>query len=117
MNERLVVINTVLSDPVDAAAVGALHFTEVVPANLTAVFVSAAPAEDDAGATLDINGFGITGIDVSDKDVPGTWISTHFGGTNAPATIAALGELSYDINNGAAENSFYVTIWALVGVG
>lgn len=118
MNERMVVISKTLVDPDESAALSTLDAHFVTPVALTIVYVSAAPLEDDAGATLDINDDGtgvITAIDVSDADVPGTWSSTHFGGSNAPILVAGGSEISIDLNSAAAANAFQLDIWALVG--
>ncbi len=83
MIEHLNIWSFYLTDPDETAALSttAIYTDALVP--MTIVGVAAAPLEDDASATLDINGgsSAITGIDVSDKDVPGTWKSTHLGGT------------------------------------
>ena len=118
MNDRMIVLNYTVTDPDEAAASGALALYDYIPFQLTIIAVSVAPLEDDAAATLDINDEGtgvIAAIDASDHDAPGTWKSTHIGGTETPVTIAAGSELSLDINSGAAANRFDVSIWALVG--
>lgn len=118
MKERLVVIPFNLVDPDETAAVGDLFLYWTAPIDLTLVYVTVAPAEDDTGATLDINDDGtgvITAVDASDKNVPGTWGTPGYGGTNAPVLVAAGSVMSFDINNGAAANNFYGQIWALTG--
>jgi hypothetical protein len=118
MNERLVVLSKTLVDPTEGNAIGANASYFVIPNDMTIVYISVAPSVDDAGATLDINDDGtgvITGVDASDKDAPGTWSSTHFGGTNAPVTVDGGSKISLDINNGAAATAFYVDIYALTG--
>ena len=118
MSERLIALNYSVVDPDESAASGALALYDDIPFSLTIVAVSVAPLEDDASATLDINDDGtgvITAIDASDHNVPGTWLSVHAGGTNAPVRITAGSVLSLDINSGAAANRFDGTIWALVG--
>lgn len=118
MRERLVPIHVNVVDPVDASAVGAAAAVLVTPFDLTIVAVGASPYEDDADATIDIQDDGtdiITGVDVSDHDVPGEWLSTYAGGTNAPVYVAAGSEIDIDVNSGAAENRFDITIWALIG--
>lgn len=117
MNERLVKMSYNLTDPTDAAALAALTLHEYIPFGLTIVAVSAAPMEDDAGATIDINDDGtgvITAVDASDADVPGTWLSTHVGGTETPVVIAAGSELSIDVNLAASGNRIDISVWALV---
>lgn len=116
MNERLVVLS--FNDGEAGITLGANYQYHVTPVNLTIVAVSAAPSTDDAGATIDINDDGtgvITGVDISDQDAPGTWISTHFGGTNEPVKIAADSEISLDANSIDAGTRVHVSIWALVG--
>lgn len=116
MNERLVVIT------VDQGEVGVTLSANFryfyVPCDLTVVYVTASPNADDAGLTIDINDDGsgvITAVDCSDADVPGTWKSTHMGGTNTPVTIAAGSKVSLDANNAAADTAVHVEIWALAG--
>lgn len=118
MNERLVTYTFSLSDPVDASNLAASAAFWVVPFSMTIVHVSVAPYEDDGSATIDINDDGtgvITAIDASDHDVPGTWSTTHYGGTNTPVSVAAGSEMSIDVNSGAAGNRFDIVITALAG--
>lgn len=118
MSERLITYSFSLADPDNTAALGALAAYWVVPMQITIVHVSAGPLEDDAGATIDINDDGtaiIAAVDASDKDVPGTWSSTHFGGTNDPVTVASGSELTIDVNSAAAANQFNIVITALAG--
>lgn len=108
-----------ITDPTDAAAAAALSVHFYTPFAFTIVAVSAAPLEDDAGADIDINDDGtgvITTVDASDKDVPGTWLSTHAGGSNAPVEIGAGSEVTIDVNDAAAGNRFDVVIYYLPGV-
>jgi hypothetical protein len=116
MNERLVVL--CFDEGEVGVTLGAAYRFQITPVNLTIVAVSASPSVDDAGLTVDINDDGtgvIEGIDCSDQDAPGTWLSTHFGGTNEPIKIAADSEISLDANNAAANTRVGVQIWALVG--
>lgn len=118
MNERLFPIHVNVTDPDETAAVAGAAAILVTPFGLTLVAASVAPFEDDAGATLDIQDDGtdiVTGIDASDHDVPGEWLSTHVGGTNDPVSIAAGSEIDLDFNSAAAANRFDVTLWFLVG--
>lgn len=105
-------------DPADAAALSTgVHLT-TIPFNCTLVGVTVVPLEDDAGATLDIQDDGsdiVTAVDASDADVPGSWLSVHLGGANAPVHIAADSKLSADFNNAAAANAFQVTLYVLPG--
>lgn len=107
-----------ITDPDETAASGALAVHFYVPFNMTIVGVSAAPLEDDTGADIDINDDGtaiISAVDASDKDVPGTWLSTHLGGSNSPVHVAAGSELTIDVNDAAAANRFDVVIYYLAG--
>lgn len=107
-----------LTDPTDAAALSTGVMLGALPIPITIVGVSVCPLEDDAGATIDIQDDGtdiITAVDASDADVPGTWLSTHLGGTNAPVEVAADSELEIDFNSAAAGNHFNVIISYLPG--
>lgn len=118
MRERLVPIHVNVTDPDETAAAGDAFAVLVTPFDLTIVAVGVSPLEDDAGATLDIQDDGtdvITGVDASDHDAPGEWLSTYAGGTNDPVYVAAGSEIDLDFNNAAAANRFDVTIWALIG--
>lgn len=118
MNERVTCINVSIVDPDESAASGALAAYKYIPFDMTIIAVSVASLEDDGSATIDINDDGtgvIEAIDASDKDVPGTWKSTHVGGTNDPVFVAAGSELTFDVNSGAAANRHDVDIWALIG--
>ena len=120
MNENLVVIPFAISDPDESAGVTTGAEYIMLPITGTIVYVQAAPFEDDSGATLDILDDGtdiITGIDVSDHDVPGEWISTHMDGANAPVEVAAGSKLSIDINAGAVANRFSGYMLVLTGAG
>ena len=104
MNERLVSIPFKLVNPAEGGALGALDYYLNVPFDCYIVYVSAGADTDDAGLTFDINddgAAGIAAIDCADKEDPGEWISTHFGGTNDPVYVAAGSELSFDANNAA----------------
>ena len=116
MNERLVVLD--FQDGEVGITLGANYRYHTTPCDLTVIFVSASPSADDASATIDINDDGtgvITTVDISDQNVPGTWKSTHMGGTNAPVTIAAGSLLSLDGNSTASGTRVAVQIWALTG--
>lgn len=118
MKERLVCLSCNLLDPDETAAVGDAFLIRTLPVDITIVAVSVAPAEDDAGATLDINDDGtgvITAIACATAATPGTWLTPGYGGTNTPVHVAAGSKLSLDINNGAAANNFLVDIWVLTG--
>lgn len=88
------------------------------PYPVTVVYMTVSPNTDDASATIDLNDDGtgvIEGVDASDADVPGTWKSTHVGGTNAPVRVAANSKMSLDANSAASGTAFHVQIDYLVG--
>lgn len=114
MNERIIVITQNIVDPDETAAVTTAACYFMMPIQATLVYASVSAHDDDAGATIDILDDGtdiVTGIDASDQDVPGEWISTDFGGANAPVSIAAGSEMSIDVNSAAAANRFDVVMW------
>lgn len=118
MNERMVVFNRSLVDPTEGNAVGTLEGYVDAIFDMTIVAVSVSPQKDDAGATIDIDDDGtnvITLIDASDANVPGTWKSTHVGGTNAPVHIAAGSKVSFDVNSGAVATAFNIDVYAILG--
>ena len=102
MNERIVAYTFNLCDPNDAAGLGNLCAYFMLPFGATLIYASGAPMTDDAGTTLDLMDDGVacgpTALACIDKDVPGEWISTHCGGTNAPVQIAAGSEMTMDLN-------------------
>lgn len=107
-----------VTDPDETAAVGTAAARYELPFNHTIVGVSVCPLEDDTGATMDIQAGGtdvITAIACADKDAVTPWESTHVGGTNAPVTVAANTEVTFDFNNAAAANIFHVVISYLAG--
>lgn len=104
MNERLLSIPFKMVNPVEGAALGALDYYINVPFDCVLVYVSAGADTDDADLTLDINDDATViaeAIDCADKEDPGEWISTHFGGAQTPVAIAAGSELSFDVNGAA----------------
>jgi len=116
MNERLVVLN--FTDGEVGVTLGDNYRYFTVPSDLTIVYVTASPNADDTDLTIDINDDGaaaIAAVAASDQDVPGRWISTHFGGTQTPVRIAADSKVSFDANDAAANTVVYVQIWALAG--
>lgn len=118
MRERLVHMSRTLVDPTEANAIGTLEGYVTFPFNITIIGVSVSPQVDDAGATLDIDDDGtnvISAVDASDQNVPGTWNTAGFGGTNTPVHIAAGSNVSFDINSGAAGTAFFVDMWYLAG--
>lgn len=119
MNERLFVLPFNLTDPDSSAGLTTNAAYTVVPIDCTLVFVSAAPLEDDTGATVTIRDDTAaiaSSIDASDHNVPGTWASTQVpGGTNEPVRIAAGSVISVDILAGAVANRFDVYLYLLSG--
>ena len=118
MNERLVVIPIPSVFPGAAAALGADFATVTVPFDLTLVYVTAAPSVDDAGLTLDIEDDGTAIVDdlaIAVAATPGTWKSTHVGGTNAPVRIAAGSKISFTAANAANATSIIGQMWCLTG--
>jgi hypothetical protein len=118
MNENIVTYTFSVGNPTETSTLGdnALYF--MVPFGATLIYVSVAPYEDDADATLDVNDDGstiITALTCADKDVPGEWISTHAGGTQTPIAIAAGSILDFDFNATAAANRFDVVLNFLQG--
>ncbi len=117
MNERLVCLT--FTDGEVGVTLGALYrYFTVPPKGITIVYVTASVSVDDADTTVDINDDGtgvITAIACPTKATPGTWKSTHVGGTNAPVVVAADSVISLDANDAAANTRIMVQIWALTG--
>lgn len=116
MNERLITLTLTAGET--GTTLGANFIYMGIPIGATIVAVTASPNVDDAGLTIDVNNAGtelIAGVDCSDQNVPGSWISTHLGGTNTPVRIAADTVLNLDANNAAANTMVNVVIWMLVG--
>ena len=117
MKERMICI-TFMNGEV-GVTLGALYAYTTTVTNLTIVAVSVSPNADDSGATIDIDDDGtniITGIDCSDQNVPGTWLSTEVGGTNTPVDVAAGSLLALDGNSFAANTTANVHIYCLTGI-
>lgn len=118
MNENIVNYSFSVTDATEASALSTNACYFMVPFGATLIYVSVAPLEDDATATVDINDDGssiVAGVDASDKDVPGEWISTHLGGAETPVAIAAGSVLDLDFNNATAANRFDVCMLMLQG--
>lgn len=116
MNEQLVVLSFTLVNPADAAALGDADFYHNVPCDFTIVYVCASSDTDDTGLDVDINDDAtgiIEAIDAADKEDPGEWISTHFGGSETPVRVAAGSELSFDVNDAEAASTVHLQIWGL----
>ncbi|MCP5018909.1 MAG: hypothetical protein GY938_27075 [Ketobacter sp.] len=118
MRERIMMINRSLVDPTEGNAIGTLEGYIQLPFAYDIVAISVSPQVDDAGATIDVDDDGtnvITAIDASDQNVPGTWASPGFGGTNAPVHVAKNSKVSFDVNSGAVATAFNVDMVVLVG--
>jgi len=118
MNDRLVVIDLPVVFPGASSALGANYAYFYAPCDLTVVYVTAAPSVDDTGLTLAINDDGsaiFTAMACADKDVPGTWKTTHMGGSNDPVTIAAGSKVSFTAANAANATMIVGQIWCLTG--
>lgn len=116
MNEKMIVLD--FDDGEVGVTLGANYRYFTVPCDLTVIYVSASPSTNDADTTVDINDDGsgvITAVSSAVAATPGTWKSTHMGGTNAPVTIAAGSVCSLDANSAAANTRLHVEIWALTG--
>jgi hypothetical protein len=115
----MVACSYTVGDPTDASALGDNILLLVAPTELKLVYLSAVPLEDDTGATLDLDDDGtvtaIAALAVAVAATPGTWSSTHFGGSNAPITFAKGSEIGVDINAAAAGNFWNITLWFLPG--
>jgi len=110
MNERLLSIPIDMVNPADASALGDDDYFINIPFDCEIVYVSAGADTDDPDLTLDINDDAtgvIEGIDCADKEDPGEWISTHFGGAETPVHVDAGSELSFDANDAAAETTIH----------
>ena len=116
MNERLVVLS--FTDGEAGGTLTDVYRYITVPIALTIVFVSASPSANDADLTVDINDDGVAAISAVScavKATPGTWTSTHFGGTQTPVAVAADSVLSFDVNDAHIDTRIMVQIWALTG--
>lgn len=116
MNERLVVLDFVEGEV--GVTLGNNFRYITIPVNLTIISVSCSPSANDTGLTIDINDDGSTAIAAVTCDTaatPGTWKSTHMGGTNTPVAIAAGSVVSFDANAAASGTRAMISIWALTG--
>jgi hypothetical protein len=104
--------------PGASAALGANYIYWTAPTNLTIVGVSAAPSADDTDLTIAVNDDGsatIAAFACADADVPGTWESTHLGGTNDPVYVAADSKISFTAANAANGTQILVVLAILEG--
>lgn len=116
MNERQVTLDFVEGETDVTLGETFRYFT--VPCDMTIIYVCASPSVADAALTLDINDDGtgvITALACGVVAVPGTWKSTHMGGTNTPVQVAAGSVLSFDANAATASTRIAIQIVALVG--
>ena len=120
MNENLISYTFSVTDATEGNAMSTTEVHFVVPFGATLVYASAAPQDDDGTLTVDINDLTaattlVTALDSTDKDVPGEWISTHFGGSETPAQIAAGNVLNFDFNTATAANRVDIQMLFLQG--
>jgi len=116
MNERLVPWSFTAGETDETLGNNFLYI--YTPVDLEIVGVDAAPSVDDSDLTLDINDDGsaaISAVSCADQDVPGTWRSTHMGGSETPVHVDADSKLSFDANGAAANTRLHFTLWVLVG--
>ena len=116
MNERLIVLSFTDGEVGGTLTTNYRYIT--VPCALVIVAVYASPSVDDTGASIDINDDGsaaISTVACATKATPGSWISTHFGGTETPVNVAADSVLALDANAMDADTRVMVQIWALTG--
>lgn len=116
MNERMITLTLTAGETGTTLSTTYQYIT--VPISITIVGVVASPNVDDPGLTIDILDDTvevIAAVVCDTKATPGTWLSSHFGGANAPVRVAADSVLSLDANSAAANTMVTVVIWALVG--
>lgn len=116
MNERLMCLQLYAGEAGVTLANGSAYAT--LPFDFTIVAVSARPSADDAGATIDLRDDGtdiITGVTADTAATPGTWLSTHVGGTQTPVHVAADSVLAMDVNTVDAGTVISAQIWGLIG--
>ena len=96
----------------------------VAPRQMTIVGVSVcaeAFTGSPTGFNVDIQDDGadvITAVAANSAGTPGTWLSTHLGGAQAPVRVAAGSAVELDINlaGGSAPTADYtIVLWALLG--
>ncbi len=118
MNEKL---TTICFDSGEVGVtLGANFLYFYTPIDLTVVYASAAPSVDDAGATITLNDDGAaTAVapTCADQNVPGTWVSTHMGGSETPVFIAAGSLCSLTAASAAANTRISGQFWCLTGSG
>jgi len=116
MNERMIEISLEAGEVGVTLGENYKYFTALVP--LTVVGVVCSASADDAGLTVDVNDDGtgvISGIACATAATPGTWKSTHIGGTETPVYIAKNSVISLDAKNAAADTRLRVGLLCLVG--
>lgn len=116
MNERLTPWEFTAGET--GETLGANFLYKYVPVDVEVVGMDCAPSVDDTDLTIDLNDDGsaaVSAVDCSDQDVPGTWRSTHMGGSETPVHIDADSKLSFDANDAAADTRVHITLWVLIG--
>lgn len=115
MNERMLCIDLYAGEEGVTLGNGSAYTT--VPFDFTIVGVTVHPSVDDAGLTVDLADDGtdiITAIAAATKGTPGTWLSTHLGGANAPVIVADGSVIRMDVNTAAADTVVHTKIFGLV---
>ena len=116
MNDRLTCISIEKGEV--TVTLGDAYATIVTLKPMTVVGFMAAASADDPDLTVDLNnGVAVTSIEALVCDTaatPGTWKSTHLGGTNAPFAVASGATLTLDANGAAVDTRINVQIWALI---
>lgn len=116
MNERLVPLCFTAGETGETLGANFLYWYQGV--SCVIVGVECAPSVDDSDLTIDINDDGsaaVSAVDCADQNVPGTWYSTHMGGTETPVAVAADSLMSLDANSAAADTRVHIVIWILLG--
>ncbi len=120
MSDRLVTFTFSSQAQADADGVHTLY----TPLGLTLVGVSVtaeAFTGSPTGFNVDIQDDGadiVTAVAANTAGTPGTWLSTHLGGSETPIAIAAGSEVEVDVNlvGGSTPTADYdVTLWCLAG--
>lgn len=117
MNTNLIALTFTAEAQASAAGVFEFQF----PRKATIVFMSLcveAYASSGSSCNIDIQEAGsdvITALTANSAGTPGTWKSTHFGGTETPVTVAALTDIEVDLNLDQGTADFTLVVWALLG--
>jgi hypothetical protein len=116
MNERLIEIALEAGEV--GVTLGDAYKYAIALVPLTVVGVVCSASANDADLTVDINDDGtgvITAIACATAATPGTWKSTHIGGTETPVRIAKDSVISLDANSAAANTRIRVGLLCLTG--